>query len=72
MFISAYAKILNFKTLEKSFHSKNCHKLKKNTFSAKQCPFAQNLSKQPYIFFVPKVPKVKNSKPFQITIFCTV
>ena len=29
MFISAYAKILNFKTFEKSFHSKNCHKLKK-------------------------------------------
>ena len=49
-------------------------------FSDKQCPFTQNFAKQPNIFLFPKFlelfftpkntpPKVKNSKPFRITIF---
>ena len=69
---------------EKVFHSWHGQKLIKTPkflhFSDKQCPFTQNFAKQPNIFLFPKFlelfftpkntpPKVKNSKPFWITIF---
>ena len=59
MFISAYAKILNFKTLEKSFHSKNCHRLKKPPFLLSNVHLLKIYRSNPIFFLFPKFPRSK-------------